>query len=255
MRLYNKSSSKYTNIYNKGESLYMKRLMYVILILFLILAGVILTGCSTDKNRIKVEDMVAYMNEKYDDQFEYSSSLGVSEGGEELKIIVKSKKYPEAEVLVSYYKLNGEWVYADNYVSYKYENQTKKTIQNMLEEIYNGDVNLQYGVGTSAYLNNFTKETTFEEYISAGDASIRFNAVVLINNPKSMAKQSQDVLKKSLLDKNLIVSGQITFVDNKYTIEEFWKLSDSERDEFTKIMFIMDKNTPFLTFELREPNE
>ena len=185
-----------------------------------------------------VEKMVSYMNEKYDDHFEYLSPFGGGPGATSKQIFVSSEQYPEAQIWVQYYKLDNKEIFTDNYVSYKYEEQTRGLLEKLLTDAFHNNIVLFYKVGIKGTVNQFAEQTTFEEYISDVKAKIGFQACVLLETSEidtSLLKQAwEDAIKSS----GLIAFGTIYFTDNVETFNEVSRLSVKEFDLFNFDSFI-----------------
>ena len=138
-----------------------------------LLTGV--TGCMNNKESV-VDKMVSYMNEKYDDHFEYSAPFGGGPDATSTHIIVSSEKYPEAEIWVEYYTKDSNEIFADNYVSYKYEEQTRNALQNLLEDVFDSEIKLRYGVGSKGSVNDFTNNTSFKQCNLDGSEILNINS-------------------------------------------------------------------------------
>lgn len=176
-----------------------------------------------------VDKMVAYMNDKYDDHFEYSAPFGGGPGATSKQIIVSSEQFPEAQIWVQYFERDGKEIFTDNYISYKYEEQTRNLLEDLLTEAFHSNVALFYNVGSKGTVNQFTEQTTFEEYISDIKAKIGFQACILLD----VSELDTNLLKKEWEDTirscGLAAFGTIYFTDN---VGEFNEVSDLTLEEF-----------------------
>ncbi len=185
-----------------------------------------------------VEKMVSYMNEKYDDHFEYLSPFGGGPGATSKQIIVSSGQYPEARIWVQYYKQDNKEIFTDNYTSYKYEEQTRSLLEKLLKDAFHNNIALFYKVAIKGTVNQFTEQTTFEEYISDVKAQIGFQACVLLETSEvdtSLLKKAwEDAIKSS----GLVAFGTIYFTKSAEAFDEVSRLSLKEFDLFNFDSFI-----------------
>lgn len=180
-----------------------------------------------------VDKMVAYMNEKYDDHFEYSAPFGGEPGATSKQIIVSSEQYPEARIWVQYYERDGREVFTDNYISYKYEEQTRNLLEKLLADAFHGKVALFYKVGSKGTVNQSAEQTTFEEFISDSKAKIGFQACVLLETSESDTSQLKKEWEEAIKPSGLVAFGTIYFTDNVETFNEVSRLSLKEFDLFS----------------------
>lgn len=207
-----------------------------------------------------VEEMVAYMNEKYDDHFEYAAPFGGGPGAVSKQIIVTSEKFPEAQIWVQRDEKDGKEVFTDNYVSYKYEEQTRAFLRELLENAFHGKAAIFYGVGTRGTGGEFADDTTFEAYISNIFSDIGFQACVLIEDSGADIRSFEDDLKKEIQSSGLIAFGTVYFTTDPGRFREVSELSEKEFDLFDFDLFdqlYFDMNGPnsFRYFEWRMGND
>ncbi len=205
------------------------------------------TGCMS--NESYVDKMVAYMNEKYDDTFEYSAPYGGGPGATSTQIVVKSEKYPDAQIWVEYYTEDGKDIFADNYVSYKYEEQTRDVLQKLLTDVFQSDVKLRYTVGTKGVLNNFTDNTTFDEYASDSASRIGFRAFIF--DTGSATSNAESKLKEALEESGYVLSGLVFITDDKAAFEKAFSLPAKELSNIAQMQISMDAPHSFLMYEWR----
>lgn len=211
-----------------------------------LLTGV--TGCMNNKESV-VDKMVAYMNKKYDDHFEYSAPFGGGPDSTSTQIIVTSEKYPEAEIWVEYYTKDSNEIFADNYVSYKYEEQTRELLQTLLNDVFHSNVKLQYGVGTKGTVNNFTDRTSFEEYASSPASRIGFRAFVMDDGMAISIAENE--LKEAIENSGFVLSGLIFITDDATCFETAFDLSPKELSQVMQMQISMDAPLSFLMYEWR----
>ena len=216
---------------------------------------IFMMGASGCMNRNSTADrMVAYMNEKYDDHFEYAAPFGGGPGAVSKQIIVTSEKFPKAQVWVECYEKDGREIFADNYVSYKYEEQTRAALYRLMEDAFHCEAAVFYGVGTKGTANDFTENTTFAEYSSSIQADIGFQACVLRKTSEDDADTLKSDLKKAVESAGLTVFGTIYFTDDPGSLDGFSKLPLKDLDLLDQIHFDMDGPNSFKQLEWRMGN-
>ena len=185
---------------------------YIVLVVTtLILTG--LAGCSMTKNRYNHYGVVKYLENKYDDKFEYYETYGgtLFDSDSWKKFICTSEKYPGKHILVIY-DVNHD-AYHDNYFEIKYAHQVDGLIDSMLSEVFGDDPYyfIHYeGEGISGLTEQYDADTTFEEYIAEENLSL----TAFIKSDKSN-EEIESKLKKQILT-NGIFCGWIDlyFVEN-----------------------------------------
>ena len=141
---------------------------YIVLVVTtLILTG--LAGCSMTKNRYNHYGVVKYLENKYDDKFEYYETYGGTRFDSDpwKGFICTSEKYPGKHILVIYDVNHDE--YHDNYFDIKYARQVDELIDSMLLEVFGDDpyyFNHYEGADITGLVSQYDADTTFEEYIA-----------------------------------------------------------------------------------------
>ena len=141
---------------------------YIVLVVTtLILTG--LAGCSMTKNRYNHYGVVKYLENKYDDKFEYYETYGgtLFDSDPWKGFICTSEKYPGKQILVIYDVNHDE--YHDNYFDIKYARQVDELIDSMLLEVFGDDpyyFNHYEGADITGLVSQYDADTTFEEYIA-----------------------------------------------------------------------------------------
>ena len=139
----------------------------VLVVTTLILTG--LAGCSMTKNRYNHYGVVKYLENKYDDKFEYYETYGgtLFDSDPWKGFICTSEKYPGKHILVIYDVNHDE--YHDNYFDIKYARQVDELIDSMLLEVFGDDpyyFNHYEGADITGLVSQYDADTTFEEYIA-----------------------------------------------------------------------------------------
>ena len=141
---------------------------YIVLVVTtLILTG--LAGCSMTKNRYNHYGVVKYLENKYDDKFEYYETYGgtLFDSDPWKGFICTSEKYPGKHILVIYDVNHDE--YHDNYFDIKYARQVDELIDSMLLEVFGDDpyyFNHYEGADITGLVSQYDADTTFEEYVA-----------------------------------------------------------------------------------------
>ena len=141
---------------------------YIVLVVTtLILTG--LAGCSMTKNRYNHYGVVKYLENKYDDKFEYYETYGgtLFDSDPWKGFVCTSEKYPGKHILVIYDVNHDE--YHDNYFDIKYARQVDELIDSMLLEVFGDDpyyFNHYEGADITGLVSQYDADTTFEEYIA-----------------------------------------------------------------------------------------
>ena len=183
----------------------------LLLVTALLLTG--LAGCSMTKNRYNHYGVVKYLENKYDDKFEYYETYGgtLFDSDSWKKFICTSEKYPGKHILVIYdvkYKK-----YHDNYLDIKYARQVDELFDSMLSEVFGENTYCfphYEDEDIDGSVSEFDGDTTFEEYIAEENLSL----TAFIKSDKSN-EEIESKLKKQILT-NGIFCGWIDlyFVEN-----------------------------------------
>ena len=139
----------------------------LLLVTALLLTG--LAGCGMTKNRYNHYGVVKYLENKYDDKFEYYETYGgtLFDSDPWKGFICTSEKYPGKHILVIYDVNHDE--YHDNYFDIKYARQVDELIDSMLLEVFGDDpyyFNHYEGADITGLVSQYDADTTFEEYIA-----------------------------------------------------------------------------------------
>ena len=194
----------------------------VILIFFLCILVIGVSGCMNGRKAM-YDRMVSYMNEKYDDKFEFITAYGGSLGSNVRRITVSSEKYPGKEISVRCILENDNEIYSDNYIGVKYEEQTRELIRSILQSCYGQEVFLIYRVNNLAMPPSFTADMSFDEYKAESGAAVTFTAIVKYGLTGTAKEEAAAVLKKKIMDAGLYCSGTVYFASD---IEDFSSLTE-----------------------------
>ena len=200
----------------------LKRIVLICLVLLFVMP---ITGCK--KQPSKAEQAVAYMNAKYDDEFTFKYYAA---GDSKSVAAVQSQKFPNAQEIQvrGNRRDDGTYEFWDNYVYFKYEEETKTFYKDFFEEVFQCEVTIRYslrGIGNGLY-KDFTNEMTFEEFIHNHKVFIELS----VSDEKFCCKDKAEIenlIKSAIIDNNLILStnlsvhGQGTLVIGMIEHEEF----------------------------------
>ena len=217
----------------------------------ILLLGV--TGCM--KKESLVEKMISHMNEKYNDHFEYIAPFGGGAGTTSTQILVKSQKFPDAQIWVEYRDDAKNLVFIDNYVSYKYEEQVRKMLADMLAEVFGENVKFHYCVPSKGVPNNFDEDTTLMEFCGSNDAQLTFNAVVSSEYALTDTDLIEKAFTKALSTRGIVVDGYTYFSRNAEEYQSFTDLSSDTLAQMPLFLFYMATPTIFDAREWRNINE
>ena len=213
--------------------------------MILLVTGV--TGCMNNKVSA-VDKMVAYMNEKYDDHFEYSAPFGGRTGGTAIQIMVVSEKFPDADIIVTYSPNLDK--YSDNYTNYKYEQVTFEILKEILSNVLETEFLLTYKASLLPS-SDFSDETTVETYISQIGSYIQFVAIV----DKDYQIEDKDVfldkLEAELEKHSILAQGRIYFAQTASQFTEFEKLDSDALDAMPRLYFTMTTTGQFNSAQWR----
>jgi len=190
-----------------------------------------------EKNKDKTNEMIEYVNDKYDDYFTYKEPFGGGTGEDVKQMIVSSAKIPGEDIWVECRQKNGVEVFADNYVYVKYANETTKLIEEILATATSCEVIVSYGVGLSGVINSFTNETTFQEFISSSESNIGFVAVVSKEFDLDKVTLKENLRKEFTSRKMIVDIGQIYFAQNDEQFSNPSQLPNKVLNNMTRLLF------------------
>ena len=184
----------------------------LLLVTALLLTG--LAGCSMTKNRYNHYGVVKYLENKYDDKFEYYETYGgtLFDSDSWKKFICTSEKYPGKHILVIYdvkYKK-----YHDNYLDIKYARQVDELFDSMLSEVFGENTYCfphYEDEDIDGSVSEFDGDTTFEQYI----AMKRLFLYSFVKSDKSN-EEIEHEMKEQLLNNGICCRGgiDIHFLEN-----------------------------------------
>lgn len=162
--------------------------------------------------------MVDYLNERYpEDSFDYKGPFGGGAGASSKMIIATSEKYPDAEVYVSCKYVNDEYIYADNYLAVKYENQTRNEIKRLLENCFGSDVYFNYKVSSLDFTEG-SADMSFEQYISEPTSGLSFVAIIGAGYSNEDRKDTEQRIKNTF--ENSVMNFRATIYFDDISVDE-----------------------------------
>ena len=206
-----------------------KNLLCVFFALMICTIGV--TGCMSTGNSEK-DYMISYMEEKYDDKFKYIDSFGGAPGSS-TKILLSSKKVPDKDVTVALFiSENGEESFTDNYTHLRFEDDVNTYFNEIISSALSSDVIVSYGVSTLGVENDFTSETTFDEFLKSPQASLILGVVVSDEYAlEGEEEQTANKIKQALEAKKVCCYLDIYFASDKEHFKSRSSLTSLELDE------------------------
>lgn len=206
---------------------------FLILNLIVIMLG---SGCMnstindsiTTNKKDKCEQVIDYLNYKYDDHFYLSQRLGGTFNSDKLEFLFTCDAFPDKEIWAAYCN---DGTIIDNYVNIKYESQVNGLMREIIEDAFpEMDYYVSEGLNTSkTCVPGSSKDLSFNDFIKEPDAALEMEAFVDISGIELdkeavSAKFEQTVVSKGLC----MILCSIYFVDG---FPQNLKTSMSSRDQ------------------------
>ncbi len=205
------------------------------------------SGCMKIKES-PADKMVKYINEKYDDTFEYVKPYGGYLGSKTKKIIVSSEKYPGYNVYVSYTKSDGQETFSDNYLCVKFYEQTYNYLKDTYQSAFGENIYLYYDFAVSARPKNSSDETTFEEFIAAPSSMVTYMVIIPYAFEESEKDEIAETIKETMSD--LSAWARFYFVEPDMIISDNDEMNDCLRTKnFSAKLSVTKSNDTYSTFE------
>lgn len=191
----------------------MKNSKKLAVIIAMVCIAIGVTGCSLSKNGYNHYGVVKYLENKYDDKFQYYETYGrtLFDSDPWKRFICTSEKYPGKQISVIY-DVNND-AYHDNYLDIKYAHQVDELIDSMLLEVFGDDpyyFTHYEGADLSSSASQFDADTTFEEYI----AEKHIHLTACAKSDKSN-EEIESKLKEQILTNGIFCSWiDLAFVGN-----------------------------------------
>ena len=146
-----------------------------------------------------IDGIVSYMEDKYDDTFEYVNSFDGGFDVNQIAVILSSKKIVDEKIYVVYENVDGVVTYKDNYTQIKYEAQTYDLIKKLLTQTISEEILLTHRVLRSK--NNYSAHTTFDDFLKSTSSNVGFYAIVspdyVINDILTLEEEIKKVFKEN----------------------------------------------------------
>ena len=207
-------------------------------ILFIIIALMIgVSGCmdnSFDDKKTSSNELVDYMNGKYDDTFSYKAPFGGGVGADSKQILVLSEKYPEYDIWVEKSATNSE--YNDNYTDYKLKSAVEEIFLHQLEEIFNRKAFVVRNIQTSGSYARYDSKTTASEYLNTPEQNIGFSAVIA-GYDFSKREQAEKKIVHVFENYKANIYGSVYFIEKEEDVNTFFnkELTEQQKYPYVKI--------------------
>ncbi len=202
----------------KGKNISIIAVIIIILVSF--------TGCG---KRLDGNEIVRYMEKKYDEKFKYVDVTGGQLGGKSLTLRLEPEKYPGEIILASCeLKKDGDktWKkFNDNYMDLVYEEQTREALEKITKEVY-AECKVFFTRNKFSLLSvEIGPKTTFSEYTAYGN-SISYS--ILLDNSHDLNKKDEQILKlvKKLKKNKIVCSIHIRYLKDDKVYEKVEKRED-----------------------------
>ena len=181
------------------------------------------------------EKVLAYMEKKYNEKFDY---IGSTDGGFDTNnrtLLVSPRKDSDIQIDVSYRKIDSNEEYAENYTQIKYKDKTKNFIANILNEIFEVEAIVDYEYGCS--VNDFNELTSFEQFVKNEESAISFYAVISPEYNNDDTDKIKQLLKERCEKEFSYCRCNIYFARTKDEYISYYELPVWKIDEMRKIQF------------------
>lgn len=176
------------------------------------------------KNRFSVDEILQYMNQKYDENFIYVEPKDADQPkAYSLSIFLKNEKYPERLILAEcrLTDVNGEKSFSDNYYSVKYEEQTRELFTQISKNVFPNSKTryiVERNVSTS---NDKESVNSFEDYLSLESSFLSFTVLVEPEHKLDTKEQELQSLCDLLKQKKIVCSVKIVYSNDNEQFETF----------------------------------
>ena len=161
------------------------------------------SGGSENNGAVKVSidnQALGYMEKKYGEPFQYVSPSGDSLSGTHA-LIVSCESLPGAEILVEVQNFRSEEnrVFTDNYLAFKYEDQTREFLRNCASDVF-GDVEVFYNVTEAGLSPDLPADADFAQYLA--DSKAPLQAWIEVKGNGFSSKNQMQVFSDLISEKN-----------------------------------------------------
>lgn len=183
----------------------------------------VMCGCKNNPN-FTVDEILEYMNEKYDEEFTYIRPADLYEPeSDSFEIFVASDKYPD-DMIYAKCLLNtetGEKRFLDNYVSYIYEDEVRDLLTELTQEVYT-DAKVRYvPIYKTASTHSSEGIPTLEQYLSRTYSSISYMILLPNEHDETLYKEEMNALIEKLKEKKVVCSITIAYSNDRTQYDSF----------------------------------
>ena len=188
------------------------------------------------------EAALAYMEQKYGEEFEYVSPWGSSGANKgTVQMLVKCTTFTD-EILVEVNFIESKRIFSDNYVAIKYKSETNRLLQSSLDNFFVKSFGL-CNISMKTLSPNLSADATFEEYCSDTDSSISATIVI----PNSIFEElSVEKFAKKFADSRMGATIRLLAVeDNIYdslAADNIENVITQESYQYLAVLIIYDGN-------------
>ena len=183
----------------------------------------VMCGCKNNP-KFTVDEILEYMNEKYDEEFTYIRPADVYQPTKEsFEIFMASDKYPDEEIFAKciYNSETGEKRFLDNYVSYIYEDEVRDLLTELTQEVY-ADAKVRYvPLYWTASTNSDEDIPTLEQYLSRTYSSISYMILLPDEHDVTLYKEEMNALIEKLEEKKVVCSITIAYSNDRTQYDSF----------------------------------
>jgi hypothetical protein len=183
----------------------------VVLIMISIIITIGVCGCmnKNTENKTSVKDyMMKYMEEKYNEKFEFVNINTESWTSAFTEMILSSEKYPGGRILVHKYKELD--LIEDNYVDFLMKTKIEEAVGKIVEEIYPKS-KVFYSAGGKPLPNRVNVDMSIEDYSKETIIGLALKICVEDPDYKTNKDNNLEQLRKVLEGKN-ITQTWISFI-------------------------------------------
>ena len=148
------------------------------LIIIFTLSLILLCGCS-DKQKLSVDACLRYMEDKYGMKFAFVEPYdNFQPTASSLQIYARTDAYP-SKVLVVEERVDDEFLFHDNFVAIKYEQEVQAILNGIADEVFDECRVIYDANGYDGFLpDRFGADTTLDEYITERKSNISVTILV-----------------------------------------------------------------------------
>lgn len=205
-----------------------------------------------DGNRI--DEMISYMNRKYNDSFSYVSTIGQRFGSDIFRIVCSSEKYHDEPVYVTWQKTNNDVLISDNYIGIKFKKATIDLLNQKISSEFGDDFYIQYEVFGSPVYPEYDDNTNLNTFLTDKRSGLSFNALVYCDSKVFDKDSFESRIINAFVSGDICISGSLYFTNTKTDISNVsstreFGLYKHECTYINSCIFIMKSNTELFLFK------